>query len=483
MSDQHSISTDAAPRLTSHLRALSLIAPLQRAEDNKGMLHVDGGAAERVDMRYLALAAIELLIDRMGAGGTASRGELIDYLSDLARLQSRRLSDSDAAALAEHVFDGLTNARERRARFKVRLFDPDQPDGVHFEFNLLRAEPLPDGKVGYRLTQEAIEIHLSLLAHDPLTATQVSEIIVGEFLKRGLYDHAVAAAERTRTNSIRLAEALRLLMAEARRAIQKVMWHHELAPKMEEARALLDASIVREGAMLTQLSDTAADVTDETDRRHLARIRNLLLDVQTRHRKLIVRIQNTAEEYLQLQADTLKRRPLSRLPDLEKEILDPLLHAPAPFLRVKASGVFSALSGTLPPLVLDLPAAIAAFEPEADEAAAPDLVFAFDEPTPPLPLPFDDATIERAEQFARTTILATGTVTLAQILARAAEAHPEDASFQRCLFLVLEQSIDPRTTDIAGGASILETRFDAGFVTGTDVRFSRALPGEPHASR
>ena len=69
MSDQHSISTDAAPRLTSHLRALSLIAPLQRAEDNKGMLHVDGGAAERVDMRYLALAAIELLIDRMGAGG------------------------------------------------------------------------------------------------------------------------------------------------------------------------------------------------------------------------------------------------------------------------------------------------------------------------------------------------------------------------------------------------------------------------------
>ncbi len=76
------------------------------------------------------------------------------------------------------------------------------------------------------------------------------EIIVGEFLKRGLYDHAVTAAERTPTNSIRLAEALRLLMAEGRRAILKVMWHHELGPKMEEARALLEASIMREGAML-----------------------------------------------------------------------------------------------------------------------------------------------------------------------------------------------------------------------------------------
>src|SRR5262249_47601041 len=156
------------------------------------------------------------------------------YLGDLARLQSHQLSVADATALAEHVFDGLTNARDRRARFKVRLFDPDQPDGIFFEFALLRAEPLPGGTVGYRLTQEAIHIHLTLLAHDPLPATQVSEIIVGEFLKRGLYDHAVTAAERTRTNSIRLAEALRLLMAEARRAIQKVMWHHELGPKMEE---------------------------------------------------------------------------------------------------------------------------------------------------------------------------------------------------------------------------------------------------------
>ncbi|HEX5281029.1 MAG TPA: hypothetical protein VFW28_13200 [Micropepsaceae bacterium] len=477
MSDQRSIPPEAVPRLTSHLRALSLVAPLQRAEDNKGMLHVDAKAAERVDMRYLALAAIELLIDRMGAGGTGSRTDLIDYLADLARLQSQSLSDSDAAALAEHVFDGLINARERRARFKVRLFDPDEPDDVTFEFALLRPEPLPDGTVGYRLTQEAIEMHLSLLAHDPLTATQVSEIIVGEFLKRGLYDHAVSAAERTRTNSIRLAEALRLLMAEARRAILKVMWHQELGPKIEEARSLLDASVVREGAMLAQLSDTAADVTDDTDRRHLSRIRNLLLDVQTRHRKLIVVVQNTAEEYLQLQADALKLRPLARLPDLENEILDPLLRTPGKFLIANAPGVFGAISGTLPPLVLDIAAVVAAFEPETEEAAILDPAFELAEPTAALELPFDEATIARAEQFARTTILAAGAITLGEILEQAAQARPEDDSFQRCLFLVLEQAIDPRTTDVAGGASILGTRFDAGFVEGTDVRFSRAVAG------
>jgi hypothetical protein len=132
MSDQRSISPEAAPRLTSHLRALSLIAPLQRAEDNKGMLHVAAKAAERVDMRYLALAAIESLIDRMGAGGTANRAELIEYLADLARLQSQALSDADASALAEHVFDGLTNARDRRAPFQGPLVRSRRAGRRHF---------------------------------------------------------------------------------------------------------------------------------------------------------------------------------------------------------------------------------------------------------------------------------------------------------------------------------------------------------------
>ena len=470
-----------APRLTSHLRALSLIAPIQKLEDTKGLLHTQAQAAEHVDLRYLALAAIELLIERMGAGGTASRADLLDYLGSLAATQWDAISPEDAATLAEHVFDGLTNARARRARFKVRLFDPETPGGTSFEFALLRAEALPDGTVGYRLTQEAIEVHLSLLDHDPLTATQVSEIIVEEFLKRGLYDHAVSAAERTRTNSVRLAEALRLLMAEARRAILKVMWQHELGPKMQEARDLLDASIAREGAMLAHLNDTAADVTDDTDRRHLARIRTLLLDVNERHRNLMVVVQTTADQYLLLQADALKLRPPTRLPDLENEILNPLLKAPVPFLERAASGIFGALSGALTPLVLDIAAALNAFEPDLAAYSEDEIFLEAGAPSETVPLPFDAATIARAETFARATILAAGSITLGDILARAAEEDADDMSFQRCLFLILEQAIDPRTADIAGEASILTARFDAGFVEGTDVRFAGKPIRSSHA--
>jgi hypothetical protein len=174
---------------------------------------------------------------------------------------------------------------------------------------------------------------------------------------------------------------------------------------------------------------------------------------------------------------------LARLPDLENEILDPLLRAPANFLIENANGLFGAISGTLPPLVLDIAAAIAAFEPDTEGEGIVDQVFEFDNPTTALELPFDDATIARAEQFARATILAAGDITLGEILTRAARDRPDDVAFQRCLFLILEQAIDPRTTDVAGGASILSTRFDVGFVEGTDVRFSRASAGEVHASQ
>lgn len=100
--------TTAAPRLTSHLRALSLIAPIQKLEDTKGLLHAEAGAADHVDLRYLALAAIELLIERMGAGGTASRADLLDYLASLAAIQWNGLAKEDAATLC-----GSANTADR----------------------------------------------------------------------------------------------------------------------------------------------------------------------------------------------------------------------------------------------------------------------------------------------------------------------------------------------------------------------------------
>src|ERR1700738_4484490 len=67
----------------------------------------------------------------------------------------------------------------------------------------------------------------------------------------------------------------------------------------------------------------------------------------------------------------------------------------------------------------------------------------------------------QGQAAARATILAAGSITLGDILARAAKEDGDDTGFQRCLFLILEQAIDPRTADIAGEASILGVRFDA----------------------
>lgn len=463
------------PRLTGHLRALALLQPLQQVEDAKSHVQLSKPESTRhIDARYLALATIEYLISRMGVGAVASRSEILDHLTALAHLQCRDIGSGDAASIAEHVFDGLTNARERRARFVSTLFDPQHAERVTIEFALLRAEPGPDGSVGYRLTQEAIEVHLNLLAQDPLTATQVNEMIVEEYLRRGLYDEAATAAERSRTNSIRLAEAVRALMSAAHRAIRNVRWQDELGPRLEEARELLEASIGREGAMLLHLNDTAAEVSEETDRRHIARLRQLLLDVQVRHRRLSVIVQKTAAEYLALQADALKLRPLTRLPDLEREILEPCLQAPLDLLTRVAPRIFDVISGPLPPLVFDVAAAISAFEPDPGEEPIVESAADVCAPSVPMPPTFDDALIERAEVFARALIKQRGQITLEEILEQAATAGDPDPAFERCLFWVLEQSIDPRTGTIATQATILDRHFARGFISGTDVQYSGA---------
>jgi hypothetical protein len=471
-----------APRLTSHLRALALLQPLQRVEDSKGSRQwVCAETPEQLDGRYLALATISFLIDRMGVGLVAARIEILQYVEGLARLQCPTIAAADAATAAEHVFDGLTNMRDRRARFRFTHFDPQHPERVTTEFALLRAEPVSSGGVGYRLTQEAIEVHLSLLAHDPLTATQVHEMIVGEYLRRGLYDEAANAAERARTNSIRLAEAVRALMAAAHRAIRKVLWQEELGPRLEEARQLLDTSIEREGAMLRHLNDTAAEISADTDRRHIARLRQLLLDVEARHRRLSVIVQTTASEYLALQAEALRARTVSRLPDLEREILEPCLQAPLDRLTGASSRIFEVISGALPPMVFDLAAAIAAFEPDPLEELIVDEDTEEAAPSAPMPPTFEDALIERAESLARSLITAQEAITLEKILERALHEPDADATFVRCLFWVLEQAVDPHTGTIAKGAVILDRRFRLPFVSGSDIRYSReSVPDELH---
>jgi hypothetical protein len=90
-------------------------------------------------------------------------------------------------------------------------------------------------------------------------------------------------------------------------------------------------------------------------------------------------------------------------------------------------------------------------------------------------LPFDDQLIARAESFARDRITHAGSLTLGELLDAATLAQPGDAVFLRCLFLILEQAIDPRTTDVSEGASILFSRFDAGFVVGANVRYTRRI--------
>jgi hypothetical protein len=134
-------------------------------------------------------------------------------------------------------------------------------------------------------------------------------------------------------------------------------------------------------------------------------------------------------------------------------------------------------------MVFDVGAVLEGFGPDLDDEDASEMSSEVAPPTAPMKPTFADELIEQVGQFARSLLRERGTLRLSDILEIAAQEGNGDELYQRCLFLTLEQAIDPRTGDIASEALILDTRFDGDFVTGRNVHYAGAANTEPHSPR
>ncbi len=100
--------------LTRRLRTLVRLSPLHRIEATKSFRDVP---LDAIDMRALALRALDLAIERMGLGGGMTHDELRDELVPLVARMSPDLDPAARLAVADAVVLGLLNERERRREF------------------------------------------------------------------------------------------------------------------------------------------------------------------------------------------------------------------------------------------------------------------------------------------------------------------------------------------------------------------------------
>lgn len=342
--------------LTRRLRSLVRTGPIHRIEAGKASRSRD---LERHDLRGLALRAIDAAIEQMGLGYGARRADLHEALSPLIRAAEPAVSAADVAEIADAVIDGLLNESNRRLAFDERYaaYEGGAVVTRSVAFHLLREEEADDGTIVLKATTEAINLYAGMLEVDVEDAQTAAEAVLAAQLARGAIGAAVATARQARHRSIEYAEKVRDTLRRARRDVSQVDPQGMLATLASARRHLAERLDVERG-----LLDTVGERVQEAavaDVPALVELRDALDDCRQRHLKLHEHLLGASQTWLDEQErQRFRRGRESALPDLERDVLEPLAALPRATITPVIDALVLPLHAPAPPPVLGLAALI-----------------------------------------------------------------------------------------------------------------------------
>lgn len=422
--------------LTRRLRSLVRTAPVHRVEASKASRGRDLGPH---DLRGLALRVIDSAIEHMGLGYGARRTDLYEALTPLLTAAEPGLSAAEIAEISDVVIDSLLNEPNRRLAFDEPYLSYEAEGAVRrrVSFHLLREEEADDGSIVLKATTEAINLYAGMLDIDVEDAQTAAEAVLKSQLARGAIGAAVATARQARLRSIEYAETIRDTLRRARRDVSQVdakqmlgtigAARRHLGERIEVERGLLDT--VRERVADAEAGDAAA----------LVQLADALGDCRQRHLRLHQDLIGANETWLSEQErQRFRRGRASALPDLEKDVLQPLVAEPRGVVEPLVDALLLPLHAPAPPAVFGLAALVDALL--APRRAAGDA---------PLTTPDDllediraiEARFDEAHRV-RVAALLASPGTLGQLLA-ASRAADDPAEVRRLLVLRALWAWDP----------------------------------------
>jgi hypothetical protein len=349
------------------VRALLRTAPLHDLEAGKGQR--DGDWAP-YDLRGLALAAIDTVIDHMGLEFGATGRQVRRRLVDLARMSAPDRPADEAGRVADAVLGGLLNDRHRRAAFTVGYSDWSGRHHRRAElaFKLLDEVEAPDGTVVLRATDEAVNLFVGALDRDIADAHAAAEAVLASQLRRGRLDQAVHTARAARLRSIQYTAGVERVLDATRHDIRQVDWRGDVPDLLADALGHLDERLETEQHLIT----TVRTLVDghEPDRAAVTLL-DLIEDCQVRHLELhalLLQARSTfmAEQERQRFAVAADPRAL----ELGEEVLAPALTAPAERLAPAGARFLATAVGPQPPRPVRLVDLVdLLLQPRRDEAA------------------------------------------------------------------------------------------------------------------
>lgn len=310
--------------LTRRLRTLLRTVPLMRIEASKGKR---GLRLDEHDLRALALRAIDRVIEQMGLGTGPTYDELVSALEPLVRAADPQIGPDDAEAIARVVIDELLNERDRRRAFR-EPYVAVEAEGVvrrRLDFHLLKEHSAPDGSIVLKATTEAINLYAGMLEYPVEDAQIAEEAVLRSQVSRGRIADAVQTARRARLRSIEYEQKLLGYLETSRRDVTQIDWVRDALALIADARVHLEDRIDTEGDLIRAVDERLDGASDEAGAQ-LAALRDVLDECLTRHLRLHRRLITANQVYLdEHDRQVFRPRALGSLPDLEADILRPML--------------------------------------------------------------------------------------------------------------------------------------------------------------
>jgi hypothetical protein len=337
------------PARERRVKALATTAPIHDMQANKSLRP----GWDVYDLYDLALATIDLVVDRMSFDSGILRAELDELVAldaarfapDVKRTQHRDVALYVISALIDPQVSGYHDATDgRRRRFDFRLLDEVEGGaGIYL-----------------RATKEAINVLVGALDTDLESAHAAAEARLANLIRRKKLPDAAQAARDARYRSVQFMLEVQRLIAETRRDIRQADWAEAIPRRLREMLEHLDERTSEEQKMLAAMREARDEAEDERLERQAAELVATVEECYTRHTELHVRIMEAEAAFFEEQdRQSFAPPPSLRTVDLTDELLTPLLLLPINLAESIAMRFAMRVWGPQPPITARWGSAVA----------------------------------------------------------------------------------------------------------------------------
>lgn len=461
--------------LSRQQRNLLLLRPLFQLELNKQRIGDDAPGDKSLfyglDTHYLALCALDQMMEGTTVANGCTGEELISHLSDVARSMNPELSKQQQMRVADTVVGALDNKANGYKEFAFDHFDAALGANRTVRFRLVRLEPDNEEVYRYRPTPEGYLVYLGMLDLSPEDSQLMMEKMLDVLVQRGRFDAALEIAKRARTLSIEYRQLIRDRLHQAYRAPGTVNWARDMSAGLDKARDHVRQRQAEDQRMEESVDEALRSAEEPRSRRNLVQLIQTLRGASLLRSQLVSDISGANDRFLEAQRGLFRARRPTGLPDLESRLMPQLVCLSAQTLASDADLVISALYPPSIPKVYDLNSVFSLLLEQRLEDIEPDLDDGEIEPFVEPPTQFSEDLIKSVTAWIASKFSEGRTYRVDQLL-ELAEDEGMDRTMRRCLVLELFRAFANSESDFKHMRVTATDQFKADVAQGTNLQFS-----------